>query len=662
MTENHYPIVVVGGTAGGIAAAVRAARNGEQTLLVTYNQHLGGMMAGGLSYTDTLIKKSRAPLLDEFFSSVRDHYRTGYGQDSKQYEFSEDGYICEPHVAEQILEEFVSNEPNLTVFRGYRPVSVTRNGSIIQKVTFEAFDGDSTLQVAGSTFIEATYEGDLMAVAGAAYRVGRESRSEFNEQFAGRLFTGIRGDRYYPRAAVGDGDDTAPMDRRGPLHVPANKQQGDLDIVPHPAGLTEIYPESTGEGDDAIQAYNYRLCLSRDPETRRLPDKPDRYDRAEYLEELDEIIESGVRRYLLLRYLPNEKADMNSADLPGENHDYPDAGWDRRDEIATRHRNYALGLLYFLQNDDAVPDEIRSHAREWGLATDEFTDTDNFPWQLYIREARRLEGRTVFSENDARHAPGLARTPIKSDAVAVAEYPLDSHACHTERQLGSEPEGFFYASQVTRPSQIPYRSMLPKTIDNLLVPVPLSATHVAYGTIRLEPTWMHIGESAGFAAALAEQQQVPPADIDIRELQQILGESGVMYSFFNDVDSSEFSSKSWIPAVQYLGSKGFFDSYHALPTTKLTRSRAQQWSKNTAALLSNSDEKPTILAQELSDGEPDTSILTVGDFLQLLRAKLHENELPPSVLPSDLELNDPISVGHASVVCYRILRNHGGSK
>ena len=234
--------------------------------------------------------------------------------------------------------------------------------------------------MSGSTFVEATYEGDLMAAAGTTYRVGRESRAEFDEQFAGRLFTGIRGDRFYPRAAVGDGDDTASMDRRGPLDVPADKRRGRLDIVPHPAGLTEIYPGSTGEGDDAIQAYNYRLCLSRNPETRRLPEKPDGYDRGDYLDELDGIVESGVRRYLLLRYLPNGKADMNSADFPGKNHDYPESDWERRNEIARRHKNYALGLLYFLQNDDAVPEEFRYNAREWGLATDEFTETDNFPW------------------------------------------------------------------------------------------------------------------------------------------------------------------------------------------------------------------------------------------------------------------------------------------
>ncbi|KZN23398.1 hypothetical protein A4G99_15470 [Haladaptatus sp. R4] len=657
MTADHYPVVVGGGTAGGIGAAVRAARNGAETLLVTYNQHLGGMMAGGLSYTDTLIKKPRAPLLDEFFSTVREHYRSEYGPDSEQYEFCEDGYICEPHIAESIFEEFVADEPNLTVRRGYRPTAVTRNGSMLESVTFESFDDDSTFEVSGSTFVEATYEGDLMAAAGTAYRVGRESRAEFNEQFAGRLFTGIRGDRFYPRAAVGDGDDTASMDRRGPLHVPTDKQQGRLDIVPHPAGLTEIYPGSTGEGDDAIQAYNYRLCLSRNPETRRLPEKPDEYDREEYLEELDEMVEAGVRRYLLLRYLPNDKADMNAADLPGENHDYPDSDWERRNEIARRHKNHALGLLYFLQNDDAVPEELRSDAREWGLATDEFTDTDNFPWQLYVREARRLEGRAVFTENDARHAPGLDRTPIKSDSIAVAEYPLDSHACRTEQQVGSEREGFFYASQVTRPSQVPYRALLPKDIDNLLVPVPLSSTHVAYGTIRLEPTWLHIGESAGFAAAIAQRRSVPVADIDVEELQSALGEAGVMYSFFNDVDVAETEDEAWIPAVQYLGTKGFFDSYDSDPTSALSVSRAQHWSRATAALRSETETEtdPSDWARSSPDETAGMTPITADEFRRLLATELRE-DVPTSVLPDGIEGGDPLSNGEASIVCYRLLR------
>lgn len=572
-------VVVAGATPGGVAAAARAAREGEDACLVAAGDHVGGMMAGGLSYTDTLTKKPRAPLLEAFVGAVAGHYRSTYGPDSTQFERCEDGYVFEPHVARETFEDLLE-EARLDVRRGYRPVAVERAGRNVRRVTFESTDGDGTLDVAGEVFVDATYEGDLAAAAGVPCRVGRESRAEHGEQFAGRIFTDVRGDRYYPREAVGPGDASAPADRAGPLDVPADRRRGDLDLIPHPAGLTEIFPGSTGEGDDAVQAYNYRLCLSRDPDNRRLPEKPDGYDRTDHLEALQAVEERGLRSHLLLRYLPNRKADMNAADLPGENHDYPTAGPRRRAEIADRHRRHALGLLYFLQNDDAVPGDVRAEAREWGLAGDEFVDTDNFPPQLYVREARRIEGRYTFTENDARHAPGLERTPVHADAVAIAEYPLDSHACWPDRRLGSQPEGFFYASQVTRPSQVPYRALLPAAVENLLVPVALSASHVGFGTVRLEPTWMHLGEAAGFAAALARERGTDPGELDVDRLQRRLAEAGVMLSFFNDAGVDD----AYGPAVTYLGTKGLFDGYDARPDATLTAPVADAWVEAAAGI------------------------------------------------------------------------------
>lgn len=478
-------------------------------------------------------------------------------------------------------------------------------------------DGEPT-EISADVFVEATYEGDLIAAAGAPYRVGREARAEHDEQFAGRLFTQARGDRYYPREAVGKAaGDSAPADRRGPLDVPPEKRRGSLDLVPHPGGLTEIFPGSIGDGDDAIQAYNYRLCLSSDPENRRRPEKPADYDREEYLDAVEAVTESGLRSYLLLRYLPHEKADMNAADLPSENHEYPDCGPERREEIADRHRRHTLGLLYFLQNDDAVPERIRDEARAWGLARDEFTDNDNFPWQFYVREARRLDGRYVFSENDARHAPGLDRTPVHENAIAIAEYPLDSHACHEERQVGSQPEGFFFASQVTRPAQIPYRTLLPKGIDNLLVPVPLSATHVGYGTIRLEPTWMHIGEAAGFAAALSLETGTSPSDLDVDSLQARLVGNGLMLSFFNEFDMD--TGESWVEAVQYLGTKGFFGSYDARPADPLDEATASAWATVAGSIVENETVDPTARARRLLSVDDGT--VSPREFVDLLESE-----------------------------------------
>lgn len=202
MKTHQSSVAVIGGTPSGIATAVRTAREGCDTILLTYNQNLGGMMAGGLSYTDTLTTKDRAPLLTEFFDAVRDHYVTEYGRDSEQFTFSEDGHIFEPHVAEEIFEEFVGNEANLTVLRGYHPVSAERDGETVTTLTMRSFDGEETMRVAADAFVEATYEGDVAATVGVPYRVGRESRSEFGEQFAGRIYTDLRGDRYYPLSLI----------------------------------------------------------------------------------------------------------------------------------------------------------------------------------------------------------------------------------------------------------------------------------------------------------------------------------------------------------------------------------------------------------------------------------------------------------------------------
>lgn len=651
-TES-YDVVVIGGTPGGIASAVRSAREGCKTCLVTYRDHLGGMMASGLSYTDTLTMKQRSPIFEEFVQSVREHYHDEYGSDSRQYEYSENGYIFEPHVAETIFDNLVESEPDLAVKSMYYPTTATRSNCHLRTVTIESFDDDTTVTLEATTFVEGTYEGDLAATAGVPYRIGRESREEHGEQFAGRLFTQVRGDKYYPREAVGNVNNDAPPDRRGPLDTPVEKRQGELDLIPHPAGLTEIFPRSTGEGDDAIQAYNYRLCLTNNPDNRRYPEKPDVYDRSEYLAALDAIENDGFRSYFRLRYLPNEKADMNTANLPGENHDYPESGWEKRNEIATRNRNYALGLLYFLQNDDAVPADIQQSVREWGLATDEFTDNDNFPWQLYVREARRLEGRYMFTEADGRYAKGIERAPINHDAIAIAEYPLDSHGCTSEKQLGSGRDGNFYASQITRPAQVPYRSILPIGLDNLLVPVPLSATHVAFGMIRLEPTWMHIGEAAGFAAALALERNTPPATLDITVLQRTLVEHGTMLSFFNEFDMD--TQDTWTEPIQFLGTKGFFNSYNATPDKPLSKSAAKHWARSLATLIDGELENPTARARRLPSEETSNQPITGVEFIELFKSELKRSDINPDRVQSDKQSEEPISYGTAAIIVYDIL-------
>ena len=646
--EGEYDLVVVGGTPGGIATAVRAAREDLETLLVTVNAHLGGMMAGGLSLTDTTIWRDRAPLLDEFFERVRERYRREYGEDSEQYEHCREGRFFEPKVAESVFDELIGEEPTLAAERRYYPVAAEQSGSTLRAVRFEAFDEGEGFTASSAAFADATYEGDLAAVAGVPYRLGRESREEFDEQYAGVLFS----------------------------------EKG-----------TRLFTGSTGEGDEAIQAYDYRLCLTNDPENRRLPERPDDYDREEFLPivedppdaeydandpldsellecrikselvrpTVEEIRARGLESVLMLRGpLPNRKRDLNTADLPGEADDYPEADWNRREDIAQRHRDHVLGMLHFLQNDEAVPEDLRETAREWGLPKDEFPDNDNFPFQLYVREARRIEGRETFTENDARQAPGLDRAPINDGSIAVAEYPMDSHDCRPVRRPASLAEGHFFLPEITVPSQVPYGTFLPEALDNLLVPVPLSATHVGFGTIRLEPTWFQLGESAGFAAALAAERGVSPADLSMEALQRRLVESGSMLTYFEDVDVG--SGEPWVPAVQYLGTKGFFGTYEARPTEPLEEATADRWARTAAALVTGSgDPAATARAvhreterQDANAGSP----VTLAEFGEGLREALSRAEatadLDAAVGVLDTSDDDPLTRGDACRIVYEL--------
>jgi len=640
VATEHCDVVVLGGTPGGIAAAVRAAREGLSTHLVAFNAHLGGMMAGGLSLTDTTLDEPRAPLLDEFFDRVADYYRGKYGPDSRQFERCNDGLYFEPNVAEATFNAMVAEEEYLTASWEFYPESVERAGDKLRAVTFDSFDGDERLRLAADVFVEGTYEGDLAAIAGVPYRVGRESCEAFGEQYAGRLFS-----------------------RKG----------------------TKLYTGSTGEGDDMVQSYDYRLCLSCDPENRRLPEKPTDYDREEFLPIVEDPIEAelenpddplesreipchlkseivrptieemrkrGLKSILMLRGpLPNDKRDLNTADLPGEVNDYPEADWDRREEIATRHRDHVLGMLYFLQNDEAVPEDLREEAREWGLPEDEFTDNDNVPFQLYVREGRRIEGRKTFTEGDARVAPGLDRAPVHGDAIAVAEYPMDSHDCRPVRRPGSLGEGHFFLPEITVPSQVPYGTLVSEAVSNLLVPVPLSATHVGFGTIRLEPTWMQIGEAAGYAAAVATGSETSPGDVSSDAIQRRLAADGFLLSYFEDatVDDGE-----WAEAVQYLGTKGLFADYDASPSEPLDESTARSWARIAAEIDKGAGRSPSDRARDLPDER--RSAIAPDRFADLLDAELDGAAADAAETVRTVADGDAVTRGEACQAIYELLQ------
>jgi len=351
----------------------------------------------------------------------------------------------------------------------------------VREVELEA--GTGREQVSASVFVEASYEGDLLAAAGAEYRVGRESRGEYGEEDGGHLFWGPKGGR-----------------------------------------PTE---EGTGEGDDRVQAYCFRLCLTDDPERRVAIERPPRYEGSEYglLRAYVEAAPRKLKEVLLLGRLPNGKWDVNnwgfcwqSMDLIGGNAGYVEGSWEEREAIAAAHRDYQWGLLYWLQHE--APAELREEAGRLGWCRDEFEEGEGWPEQLYVREARRMVGRHVFTEHDAR------RETRKADSVAVGSYPLDSHGTQWYRpgQVTPAPEGFFMCS--VGPYEIPYRCLLPESVGGLLAPVCLSATHAGYGTLRMEPVMMNLGMACGEAAALAVEGGVSPGEVEVGRLQARLEAEG----------------------------------------------------------------------------------------------------------------------------------------
>jgi hypothetical protein len=610
--SRTFDLVVGGSTAPGIVAAVRAAREGLNVALVAAGAKLGGSLPS-LGAIETHYRGNRAPLLQEFIAGVQAYYRDRYGADSGQYRACTGGKMVtfEPHVAEAVLERMVAAEKNLRVWRGFAPAAVEREGGMVRAVLFCHGQTGEPLRLAAHAFIEAGYEGDLMALAGAAFRIGRESREEFGEPRAGRVFTqwlaGV-----HPRAAA----------------------EGRLNLVTAGATTSEPLPGSTGAGDDNIQSYSYRLCLTDDPANRRrLEAPPPGYDRATFAPillspaEKEKLPLPFHHRFLIYvlremverdhifhgHALPNRKRSWNATNLTGAGKHYATADAAGRRAIERAHREHALGLMWFLQNDPEMPADLRAQARAWGLARDEFVDTDNVPPQLYVREARRLVGRALFTELDAlpvrpstrppaavtgattaAHAAPChplddkpachsmddnGRAPVHADSIGITEFSLDSLACTTERlpAAGALCDGQLFQMEVSRPGQVPFGVLLPRELDNLLVVTTVSATHVGWGTVRQTPTLMHLAESAAWAVVLAAQQKIAPAGISGGGLQRTLVARGVMITFFNDFDMG--AREPWVPAVQYFGARGFFPGYDARPAELLDPTTAAAWAE-----------------------------------------------------------------------------------
>jgi hypothetical protein len=507
----EHDVVIYGGTCAAVTSAVQIKKMGKSVIIVSPDKHLGGLSSGGLGFTDTGNKAVIGGLARDFYHRIYLHYQKPESwKQQKQSEYGNKGqgtpamdgesrtmWIFEPHAAEQVFEDYIK-EFSIEVVRDEwldRAKGVQKDGDKITAIT--TLSGTT---YEGKMFIDATYEGDLMAAAGCDYHVGREANSVYGEEHNG-IQVGVLHHRHH-FAAVKE-----PI---SPYQVPGDPKSG---VLPR---VSAEEPGVKGEGDKRVQAYCFRSCYTTVPENRLPFPKPEGYDASQY-ELLLRVLNTGWGEFFeKFDPIPNHKTDTNnhgpfSFDNIGYNYDYPEATYERRREIIAEHRTYQQGLLWFVANDPRVPKKVQEELQTWGLPKDEFTDNGHWSRQLYIREARRMIGYHVMTENELRKKKP---TP---ESVGMGSYTIDSH--NVQRYI--TPEGFVQNEgdigvSTHGPYEIAYGSLVPKKGQgsNLLVPVAMSASHIAYGSIRMEPVFMILGQSAATAAVFAidgnlSVQQVP---------------------------------------------------------------------------------------------------------------------------------------------------------
>ncbi len=542
-------IVIVGATPGGIAAAVTAARAGHSCIILERSSVPGGLPANGLGATDIATRGATAGFFTEFVGRVRDHYAAKYGTESPEYQMCSDGYHFEPHVAQEVFETLLSecgDKVQLRTLRQFdaRPECIRMQDGRIGAIRITQRETGKQEWYKAKVFIDATYEGDLGAAAGAPFVIGREAASEYGEKGAGKIY------KYWEGAE--DSGSTA----RTATELPLGEG-------------------STGEADDAVQAYNYRLCLTNRKDNQIPFYKPERYDREEYVSLVDDVLSGrntnhtmafvtaaqmernrrivaaggettipgdrwGIAKITNMVRLPNDKTDANnqhlaliSTDLPEENWPWPTADWAWRDAFARRLRDYTLGLLWFAATDEALPAQFRAAVSEWGFAADEYPDNGGFPRQIYVREGRRFKGDWFFIAADATPVAPGARPPLHPDSITSSHYALDSHGVRKREPERIHLDGFL--SYPSAPYTVPYGVITSPGLKNLLLPVPVSGSHMGFSTLRMEPCWMALGQAAGTAAVLALEGGSDVHDIDLAQLQQRLLDAGACLIYFKDL-------------------------------------------------------------------------------------------------------------------------------
>lgn len=519
--SDDYDVVIYGGTSGGVTAGIQAVRMGKTAVIIEPSKFVGGLTTGGLGATDIGNKRAIGGMSREFYHHIWQYYQKPetWNRETREKYFAgrhhsnsadeETMWTFEPHVTTRVYTAMLEEAKVPVVFSERLDLKqgVTKEGTKITSIRME-----SGRTFTGRMFIDATYEGDLMAKAGVGYHVGREANSVYGE-----TLNGIQVARATKHQFIKSPD---------PWIKPGDPSSG---LLP---GIQKEDPGKDGEGDRRVQAYNFRMCTTDVAENRVPWPKPKNYDPLRYELLLRNFEAGDLRSPWNPVWMPNRKTDTNnnfaiSTDNIGMNYDYPEGDYATRARIWQEHVDYQQGLMWTIANSPRVPQKVREEFNRLGLAKDEFTDNGNWPRQLYVREARRMTGDYVMTERNC------LRTEVVEDSVGMGAYNMDSH--NVQRYVTKDGrvlnEGDIQTS--SRPYPVSYRSIRPKASEctNLLVPVCLSASHIAYGSIRMEPVFMVMGQSAATAAVHAIEEKTTVQQIDAAKFKARLLADGQVLDF-----------------------------------------------------------------------------------------------------------------------------------
>lgn len=573
--EVTYDLVIYGSTPAGIAAAVAAERTGMSTIIIDPHKQIGGMPASGMSNLDFRTYESLGGFCKAFMDSATTYYRKTYGPESQELHDCWYGLNYEPKVASQIFEKIIAHY-DIEVLPEHLLTAVDQVKNEIQSIQVKSLKSNRNSIISGKIFIDATYEGDLMAMAGEDYVLGAESRDTYNESLA---------------------------------------------------------PE---EANNHVMAYNFRVIVISDSDNQIPFHSPENFDSEDFhyllagfkagrFNQLTDVIQ--------ILNIPNHKANLNdrhNANIEGFmlydlSDEWPEASNAKRDSIRKVARYKAQSYFYLLSHHEDVPETIRQEMKQWGYPNDEFTDNDHFPPWLYVREGRRMLGQYVFTQHDGSRDSASVRAPAHATSIAVGDFFFSSHGTH----LDEEGNKMGHIGEPALPYQIPYGAILPRKTKNLLVPVALSASRVGFASIRMEPTWMALGEAAGAAAVESLAQNKPAEDINVVKLQQHLHENDAITFYTSDVKPGS----QYFKAVQFMGNRGFFqylypDSLQVEPGAHITKYVVEAFTLHDVApdklLIPALKQDWMVMAKQKFNlsgsqvNELDKNSKTRGDFLQTL--------------------------------------------